>query len=55
MCLTHLSLASFLWDTGKQHSPRYDAAECGAASHLELCCLPKEISAKNEIKSKNHS
>ena len=27
--LTHLSLASLLWDIGKQHSPRCDAAERG--------------------------
>ena len=33
--LTHLSLASLLWDIGKQTSPR-----CGsAASHLGLFCL----------------
>ena len=25
--LAHLSLASFLWDIGKQYSPRCDAAE----------------------------
>ena len=25
--LTHLSLASFLWDIGKQHSPRCDAPD----------------------------
>ena len=30
--LTHLSLASHLWDIGKQHSPRCDAAECGVPS-----------------------
>ena len=30
--LTHLSLASFLWDIGKQHSPRCDAAERGVPS-----------------------
>ena len=29
---THLSLASFLWDIGKQHSPRCDAAESGVPS-----------------------
>ena len=29
---THLSLASFLWDIGKQHSPRCDAAERGVPS-----------------------
>ena len=27
--LTHLSLDFFLWDIGKQHSPRCDAAERG--------------------------
>ena len=41
--LTHLSLASFLWDIGKQHSPR-----CGVPSGL--FCLHREISSKNEIK-----
>ena len=30
--LTHLSLASFLWDIGKQNSPRCDAAERGVPS-----------------------
>ena len=30
--LTHISLASFLWDIGKQNSPRCDAAECGVSS-----------------------
>ena len=30
--LTHLSLASLLWDIGKQNSPRSDAAERGAPS-----------------------
>ena len=30
--LTHLSLASFLWDIGKQNSPRCDAAERGIPS-----------------------
>ena len=30
--LTHLSLASFLWDIGKQYSPRCDAAERGVPS-----------------------
>ena len=42
-----------LWDIGKQHSPRSDAAE--AASHLGLFCLLKGISSKNGIKIKNHS
>ena len=30
--LTHLSLASLLWDIGKQNSPTSDAAECGVPS-----------------------
>ena len=30
--LTHLSLASVLWDIGKQNSPRCDAKECGVTS-----------------------
>ena len=29
---THFSLASFLWDIGKQYSPRCDAALCGVPS-----------------------
>ena len=32
LIFTHLSLASFLWDMGKQHSPRWDAAERGVPS-----------------------
>ena len=30
--LTHISLASFLWDIGKQDSPRCDAAKRGVPS-----------------------
>ena len=30
--LTHFSLASLLWDMGKQHSPRCYAAERGVPS-----------------------
>ena len=30
--LTPISLASFLWDIGKQYSPRCDAADCGVPS-----------------------
>ena len=30
--LTHTSLTSFLWDIGKQYSPRRDAAFCGVPS-----------------------
>ena len=32
LTLTHLSLASRLWDIGKQNSPRCDAAERGVPS-----------------------
>ena len=30
--LTHISMASFLWDMGKQNRPRYDAAKRGVPS-----------------------
>ena len=30
--LTYIILASFLWDIGKQNSPRYDAAKRGIPS-----------------------
>ena len=30
--ITHLSLATLLWDVGKQNSPRWDAAFCGVTS-----------------------
>ena len=43
--LTHISLASFLCDIGKQQNE----------SHRGLFCLHMEISSKNEIKNKNHS
>ena len=42
--VTHISLASFLWDIlGKQQN---------AVSHLGLFCLHREMSSKNEIKKK---
>ena len=46
--LTHLSLASFLWNIDKQNSPRCDAAERAehAASRLGLLCLLREFSSK---------
>ena len=43
--LTHLSLASLLWDIGKQQN---------AASHLGLFCLLGGISSKNDMRIKNH-
>ena len=30
--LTHVCLASFLWDIGKQNSPKCDVAKCGIPS-----------------------
>ena len=45
-----LSQASFLWDIGKQYSPRWNAA-----SHLGLFCLLIGISSKIGMKMKNHS
>ena len=46
---THISLASFLWDIGKQNSPRWDAAKRGVSSGA----IPFAfifISSKNEKK-----
>ena len=38
--LSSLSLVSFLWDIGKQHSPRWDAAERGVPSGaIQAVCL----------------
>ena len=34
--LTHISLASFLWDIGRQKSPRCDAAKRGVTSGVIL-------------------
>ena len=46
--LTHLSLASLLWDIGKQYSPRCDAAESGVPSGAIL--FAKRIFIKNLFK-----
>ena len=43
--LTHVSLASFLWDIGKQYSPRCDATECGIPAVAIL--FAKRIFIKN--------
>ena len=34
--LTHISLASYFWDIGKQYRPRWDAAELGVSSGSTL-------------------
>ena len=39
LSLTHISLASFLWDTDKQNSHRWDAAKRGAPSGAFLFAL----------------
>ena len=41
--LTHISLVSFLWDIGKQYSPKCDTAERGIPSRA---CLHRGISSK---------
>ena len=45
MKLTHIILASFLWDIGKQYSPRCDGAErdipSGASMFAERGISPK--------------
>ena len=46
LLLTHISLASFLWDISKQHSPRCDAAERGVPSGAIL------IAHRNFIENK---
>ena len=43
--LTHICLAAFLWDIGKQSRPRSDAAELG--SDQSIHCLLTECSVKN--------
>ena len=51
--LTHISLASFLWDIGKQNSPRCDAAKCGVPSGAILLANMNFIG--NKINMKNYS
>ena len=49
--LTHLRLASLLWDIGKQNSPRCDAAECkmnsnttkNESGHIQLIDMGESI------------
>ena len=47
--LTHLSLVSLLWDVGKHHSPRCDAAECGVPSGAILFAQRNFIENLNKI------
>ena len=47
--LTHLSLASLLWDTGKQNNPRCDAAERGVPSGAILFAYRNFIEKLNKI------
>ena len=49
--LTHISLASFSWNIGKQNIPRCDAPNNGVPSVATLFAY--SISLKNEIKKKN--
>ena len=47
--LTHLSLASLLWDIGKQYSPRCDASECGVLSGAILFAYRNFVEKWNKI------
>ena len=47
--LTHLSLASLLWDLGKQNSPRCDATERGVPSGAILFAYRNFIEKWNKI------
>ena len=47
--LTHISLASLLWDIGKRYSPRCDAAERGVPSGAILFASRIFIEKLNEI------
>ena len=51
--LTHINLASFLWDIGKMNSPRCDAAKCGVTSGTILFAI-LIIIEKLHKKVKNH-
>ena len=46
--LTHLCLASYKWDTGKQCRPRSDTTECGVWSGFTLFALSRGISVQEE-------
>ena len=48
LTLTHFSLASFLWDIGKQYSPRCDAAERGVPSGAILFAQSNFIEKLNK-------
>ena len=48
MCLTHISLASFLLDIGKQNSPRCDAAKRGVPSGTILFAYRILIEKRNK-------
>ena len=49
LTLTHLSLASLLWDIGKQKSPRCDAAERGVPSGAILFAQSNFIEKWNKF------
>ena len=46
--VTHLSLVSFLWDIGKQYSPRCDAAKSGVPSGAILFAQRNFIEESDE-------
>ena len=44
--LTHITLTSFLWDKGKQNSPRCDAAKRGVPSWAILFACKRDFHRK---------
>ena len=50
--LTHISHVSFLWDIGKQNSPRCDAAKRGVPSGTILFAYKNFIDAFNDKDTK---
>ena len=46
--LSHISLASFLWDIGKENSPRCDGVTSGAFLFAYTNFVKNEIKMKNK-------
>ena len=51
--LEHISIASFIWDIGKQSSPRYDTAECSSVQSRAILFAQRNFFKKFRIIS-NH-
>ena len=60
LTLTHISLASFLWDIGKQCRPRSDAAKPGRVAQSVTClatdaCLTAIQGVASSILARSHT